>query len=128
MLVLTAFRLAAAAVTAMAIGGPLSVAVAAPASSPSVAGTWKGPLAGYSFTFEFKQTGNGWTGRSQSDKSDKWSDLQNISFTDGTVRFSFVSQPPSSFTLKIDEAGKALNGSVKFGPYPPLPLMLTRVS
>jgi hypothetical protein len=121
-----AFRLAAAAVASTAICGPVSVAAAA--RGPSIAGTWKGPFVGANFIFEFRQVGNGWTGRYQSDKSSKWADLQNINFTDSTVRFSFISQPPSSFTLKVDPAGKTLSGTAKFGPHPPLPLTLTRAS
>ena len=121
-----ACRLAAAAVTAAAICSPVSVAIAAPA--PSVAGSWKGPFLSTNFVFEFTQAGNGWTGRYRSDKSGKWVALQNISVADGTVRFSFESQPPSSFALKIDPAGKALNGTAKFGPHPPLPMTLTRAS
>ena len=116
--------LAAVAVTVGAVGGSASVAVAAPA--PSFAGAWKGPFLSTQFIFEFKQAGTGWTGRYRSDKSGKWADLQNISVADGTLRFSFQSQPPSSFALKLDKSGKALNGTAKFGPHPPLPLTLTR--
>ncbi len=119
-----ALRLAAVAATAAAICGPASVAIAAPA--PSVAGAWKGPFLSTQFVFELRQEGTGWAGRYRSDKSGKWADLQNVSVADGVVRFSFESQPPSSFTLKIDPAGKALNGTAKFGPHPPLPLTLTR--
>lgn len=121
-----ACRLAAVAVASTAICNPISIAVAAPA--PSIAGSWKGPFLSTNFIFEFKQTGNGWTGRYHSEKSGKWADLQNVIFTDGTLRFSFKSQPPSTFTLKIDAEGKALNGSASFGPYPALPLTLTRAS
>lgn len=88
----------------------------------------EGPFLGTNFVVEFKQAGNGWTGRYFSDKSNKWADLQNVSFSGGTARFSFESKPPSSFELKVDSAGKAMNGTAKFGPYPPLPLALTRAS
>lgn len=121
-----AFRLAAAALASAAMCSPISVAVAAPAAS--LAGSWKGPFLSTNFTFEFRQAGNGWTGRYQSEKYGKWVDLQDVSFTEGTVRFSFQSKPPSTFTLKLDPAGKALNGSAKFGPHAALPLTLTRAS
>jgi len=104
------------------------IAVAAPASAPSIIGTWKGPFLGYTFTFEFKQTDNGWTGRYQSDKNNKWADLKEITVAGDTLRFTFQSQPPSAFTLKIDTAGKMLNGSVQIGQYPTMPLNLTRAS
>jgi hypothetical protein len=121
-----AFTLAAATSTAAAICSPVSVALAAPA--PTLAGSWKGPFLSTNFIFEFSQAGAGWTGRYRSDKSGKWVPLQNISVVDGVLRFSFESQPPSSFTFKMDPAGKALNGTAKFGPHPPLPLTLTRSS
>ena len=121
-----AFKLAVAVAAATAVCSPASVAVAAPA--PSIAGSWKGPFLSTNFIFEFKQAGNGWTGRYQSEKYGKWADLQNVSFSEGTLRFSFESQPPSSFELKIDAAGKALNGSARFGPHAALPLTLTRAS
>jgi hypothetical protein len=121
-----ALRLAAAAVTAAAAFTPIAVAVAAPAQS--VAGSWKGPFLGTNFTFEFKQAGNGWTGRYQSEKFGKWVDLKNVSFADGTLRFSFQSQPPSTFELKPDSAGKALNGSARFGQHAALPMTLARIS
>ena len=121
-----ALTLAAATVTAAAICSPVSVALAAPA--PSLAGSWKGPFLSTNFIFEFSQAGAAWTGRYRSDKSGKWVPLQNISVIDGVLRFSFESQPPSSFTLKMDRGGKALNGTAKFGPHPPLPLTLTRSS
>lgn len=121
-----ALKLAAAAIASTAVCAPISIAAAAPA--PSIAGSWKGPFLTSNFIFEFRQAGNGWTGRYQSEKFGKWVDLQNISFTDGTLRFSFNSQPPSTFTLKIDATGKTLSGSASFGPNPPLPLTLTRAS
>lgn len=119
-----AFKLAALAAASAAISSPVSIAVAAPVSS--IAGSWKGPFLSTNFIFEFRPSGNGWTGRYYSDKSRKWADLQNVSFTGGTLRFSFQSQPPSSFTLKVDPEGRALNGSARFGPHPPLPLTLKR--
>ena len=67
------------------------VAIAAPAAAPSVAGTWKGPFLGYTFTFEFKQAAGAWTGRYQSDKANKWVDLQNLAVADVTIFFFFVS-------------------------------------
>lgn len=121
-----AFRLATAAVASTAICSPISAAVAAPA--PSVAGTWKGPFLGYIFTFEFKQAAKGWTGRYQSDKANKWVELQNLEVVDGTIRFTVVSQPPSAYTLKVDAMGKALTGSAQIGKFPALPLNLARVS
>ena len=120
------FKLAAAAVAATAVSGPISIAVAAPA--PSIAGSWKGPFLSTNFIFEFKQAGNGWTGRYQSEKYGKWVDLQNVSFAEGTVRFTFESTPPSTFTLKIDAAGKALSGSARFGEHAAMPLTLNRAS
>ncbi len=119
-------RLATATVVSTVIFGPISTVAAAPA--PSIAGFWKGPWVGTNFVFEFRQAGNGWTGRYRSDKSGKWADLQNVSFSGDTVRFSFASTPPSSLTLKIDSAGKILTGSAKIGPHPPLPLTLSRAS
>lgn len=119
-------RLATATVVSTVMLGPISSAVAAPA--PSIAGSWKGPWVGTNFVFEFRQAGNGWTGRYRSDKSGKWADLHNVSFSGDTVRFSFASQPPSVLTLKIDPAGKVLKGSAKIGPHPPLPMTLSRAS
>lgn len=118
----------------MAVGGvlatavPIAVPAAIAAPAPSIAGAWKGPFLSSNFIFEFKHDGKGWTGRYQSEKFRKWVDLQNVTFVDGTVRFEFVSQPPSTFTLKIDSTGKELNGSATFGGNAPLPLMLTRAS
>jgi hypothetical protein len=124
------FSLAAAAVAATGVGSPIAVAVAAPAPAPapSIEGAWKGPFLGSNFMFEFRQSGTGWTGRYQSEKFGKWVDLQDVSFADGNLRFSFPSQPPSTFALKADAAGKALNGSARFGEHTPLPLTLTRAS
>jgi hypothetical protein len=116
-------RLMTAAVTLTAICSPTFAAPAA-----SVAGSWRGPFLGTNFTFEFTQTGNGWTGRFHSEKSGKWDDLQNVSYTQRTLRFSFKSQPPSTLTLKVDAAGKALSGTAKIGTFPLLPLTLARVS
>lgn len=121
-----AFRLGAAAILSTAAFSPISVAIAAPA--PSIAGSWKGPLLSTNFTFEFTQTGTGWTGRYQSEKFRKWVDLQEVSFADGTLRFKFPSKPPSIVTLKIDSKGKALTGSGKFGPSLDLPMTLARAS
>lgn len=118
--------LAAAAAVATAICSPTAVAIAAPA--PSIAGAWQGPFLGTNFIFEFRQTDSGWTGRYQSEKFRKWADLQDISVADGVVRFSFKSEPPSKFTLKIDPSGKALDGSASFGPHAALPLTLVPVS
>lgn len=127
MRVLTAaFRFAAAAAAATAVCSPVSTAVAAPASS--LAGSWEGPFLSTKFTFEFTQAGDGWTGRYRSDKFGKWTNLHDVSFTDGVLRFSFKSQPPSKFMFKVDPSGKALNGSAQFGPHPALPLTLTRTS
>ena len=120
------FGLAAAVGAATVIGSPIAVAVAAPARS--IAGSWKGPFLGTNFIFEFKQSATGWTGRYQSEKYGKWADLKDVSFTNGALRFSFASQPPASFDLKVDAAGKALKGSAKFGPHPAMPLTLARVS
>lgn len=120
-----AFGLGIAAIASTAAPGPGSVAIAAPA--PSIAGTWKGPFLGTNFTFEFTQAGSGWTGRYQSEKYGKWVVLQNVTFADGALRFSFPSKPPSSFTVKIDSKGKALNGEGKFGEMA-VPLALTRAS
>lgn len=103
-------------------------AAVAPAAAPSVAGTWKGPFLGYTFTFEFKQVANGWTGRYQSDKANKWVELQNLEVSDGTIRFSVVSTPPSVYMLKVDATGKALAGAAQIGQFPSMPLNLTRVS
>lgn len=103
-----------------------TVAVAQPA--PSVSGAWKGAFLGTNFTFEFSQTANGWTGRYQSDRSGKWAELQNVVVSGATVRFTFASQPPSSFTLTLDPSGSALNGTAQFGDHPPLPLALTRAA
>lgn len=103
-------------------------AIAAPASAPSIVGTWQGPFLGYTFTFEFTQAGNGWTGRYKSDKNNKWSDLREITVTDDTLRFTLKSQPPSVYTFKIDAAGKMLNGSVQIGQFPTALLNLTRTS
>lgn len=119
-------RLTIATAVSTAISAPISTAVAAPA--PSIAGTWKGPLIGANFVFEFRQAANGWTGRYTSDRAGKWIPLENIRFSGDTVRFSFESTPPSILTLKIDKAGKVLKGSAKFGPHPPLPLTLSRAS
>lgn len=121
-----AFRLAVAAAASTVISSPVFVAAAAPASP--IAGTWKGPFLGSNFIFELKQSGNGWTGRYMSDKSRRWADLQNIAVTNGAVSFSFVSDPPSTFSFKVDGPGKTLNGSAKFGPHDPIPLTLTRAS
>ena len=121
-----AFKLAVATVAATAMCSPISVAVAAPAQS--IAGSWKGPFVGTIFTFEFSQSGDGWTGRYQSEKYGKWTNIHDISFADGTVRFSFKSQPPSTFTLKLDAEGKVLNGSAQIGQFPTIPLNLTRAS
>ncbi len=121
-----AFKLAVATVAAAAMCSPMSAAVATPARS--IAGSWKGPFLGTIFTFEFNQSGDGWTGRWQSERYGKWVDLHDLSFTDGTVSFSFKSQPPSTYTLKLDAEGKALNGSVQIGAHPPLPLTLIRSS
>lgn len=120
-----AFRLGTFAIASAAIFSPVSIAVAAPAAS--IAGSWKGPFLSTNFTFEFTQAGTGWTGRYQSEKYGKWVDLENVSFTDGALRFSFPSKPPSNFTLKIDSKGKALNGTGKFGEMD-VPLALTRAS
>lgn len=120
-----AFRLGTVAIASAAIFSPVSIAVAAPA--PSIAGSWKGPFLSTKFTFEFTQAGAGWTGRYQSEKYGKWVDLQNVSFAGGALRFSFPSKPPSTFTLKIDSAGKALNGKGNFGKME-VPLVLTRAS
>jgi hypothetical protein len=119
-------KLAAAAVVTTAVFSPAAMAVAAPASP--IAGAWQGPFLSTNFIFEFQQAGNGWTGRYRSDKSGKWADLQNVVVADGTIRFSFESQPPSSFELTVDKGGKALKGSAKFGPHAALPLTLTRAS
>lgn len=121
---IAALRLATAGVVITGIAGLASVAIAAPA--PSIAGTWKGPFLSSNFIFEFKQSGGSWTGRYQSEKFRKWVDLQNVTFADGTLRFTFQSQPPSDFTLRIDATGKVLNGWATFGKNPPLPLLLTR--
>lgn len=121
-----AFRLGSAVIVSTAVCAPVSIAIAAPA--PSIAGSWKGPFLSTNFTFEFTQTGNGWTGRYQSEKFRKWVDLQDVSFADGTLRFKFPSKPPSTVTLKIDAAGKALSGSGKFGPSLDLPMTLARAS
>lgn len=120
-----AFKIAVAGITATVFYSPAPSTAALPA--PSIEGLWQGPFVGRTFTFEFKQVGNGWTGRYQSDKSHKWFDLHDITVTDGILRFNFVSQPPSNFTFNIDAAGGVLNGSATFGQHPPLPLMLTRV-
>jgi hypothetical protein len=119
-------RLAIAAVVSTVVSAPISTAVAAPA--PSIAGSWKGPWVGTNFLFEFRQAGNGWAGRYRSDRSGKWADLQNVTFSGDTVRFGFQSTPPSILTLKIDRAGKVLKGSARIGPHPPLPLTLSRAS
>ncbi len=105
-----------------------SIAPAVGASSSAIAGTWKGPYLGYTFTFEFKQESNGWTGRYQSDKTNKWFNLRDIQVTDGAVQFSIVSQPPSVYKLKLDPGGKLLIGSVQIGQYPAIPLDLSRAS
>lgn len=117
-----------AALTVTTVSGTMPAAIAAPAPAPSVAGTWKGPFLGYTWTFEFKQTPTGWTGRYQSDKANKWVEFQNLRVVNGAVRFTVVSQPPSVYTLKIDAAGKALTGSAQIGEFPTMPLNLTRVS
>jgi hypothetical protein len=104
---------------------PISTAAAA---APSIAGSWKGPWVGTNFVFEFRQVGNGWTGRYRSDKSGTWNALHDLTVSGDTVRFSFASKPPSVLTLKMDRAGKVLNGSAKIGPHPPLPLTLSRAS
>ena len=119
-----ALSLAAAAAFATSIYVP--TAIAAPA--PSIAGSWEGPFLGTKFIFEFKQAGEGWTGRYQSEKFGKWVDLHDLRVADGVVRFSFKSEPPSIFTLKIDPSGKALDGSASFGPHPALPLTLVPAS
>ncbi|HEU0134563.1 MAG TPA: hypothetical protein VFR28_07045 [Allosphingosinicella sp.] len=113
------------AIASATIFTPVTIAVAAPA--PSIAGSWKGPFLSTNFTFEFAQAGTGWTGRYQSEKYGKWVDLQNVSFTNGALRFSFPSKPPSSFELKIDAKGKVLNGKGKFGEKE-VPLALSRAS
>lgn len=124
-LLTVAFRLGTVAMASTAIFSPAAIAVAAPAQS--IAGSWKGPFLSTNFTFEFAQTGTGWTGRYQSEKYGKWVDLENVSFTGGALRFSFPSKPPSNFELKIDAKGKALNGKGKFGEMD-VPLALTRAS
>lgn len=116
------------AATAMFVPGSIAAADPVPSPAPSVAGTWTGAFLGTNFTFEFSQSADGWTGRYRSDKSGKWADLQAITVTAGTVRFAFKSQPPSTFTLTLDAAGKILSGGAKFGEHPPLPLALTRAS
>lgn len=112
----------------LATAVPVAVPAVVAAPAPSIAGAWKGPFLSSNFIFEFKHNGKSWTGRYQSEKFRKWVDLQNVTFADGTVRFDFVSQPPSTFRLKIDSAGKELSGSASFGGNAPLPLMLTRAS
>ncbi len=121
-----ALRVAALGMTVAALCAPVSIAVAE-AVTP-VAGVWKGPFIGSNFTFEFKQENGAWTGRYQSEKSNKWAQLRNVTVIDGTVRFKFESQPPSAFTLKVDKTGKTLNGSATFGEHAALPLTLTRAS
>lgn len=121
-------RTALAALLMTTLLGGMPAAIAAPAPAPSVAGTWEGPFLGYTFTFEFKRTGNGWTGRYQSDKAYKWVELHNLEVADGTIRFTVISQPPSVYMLKVDATGKALTGSVQIGQYPVIPLDLTRAS
>ena len=118
-----------------ALGG-LSIATLSVSASPvmaasassAIAGTWKGPFLGYTFTFEFRQNSTGWTGRYQSDKANKWVDLKNLEIVDGTVRFTVVSTPPSVYTLKIDPQGKTLTGAAQIGQFPSMPLNLTRAS
>ncbi len=129
MRVLTAaLKLAAAAVasTAMCSSACAAEVAAVAAPAPSIAGAWRGPFLSTNFMFEFSQAGDVWTGRYQSERSGRWVDIRDISFTDGTLSFSFQTQPPASFTLKMDAAGKALNGSAKFGELATLPLTLTR--
>jgi len=127
----TLARLSACAVALMMtpiLSATIPAAVAAPVAASSVAGTWKGPFLGYTFTFEFTQSGKGWTGRYRSDKGNKWVDLQNLQVTDGSVRFNVVSQPPSLYTLKLDAAGTTLKGSVQIGQFPVMPLNLARAA
>lgn len=114
----------------IATGAAASAAIcipvpAAAASTSSIAGAWQGPFVGTTFIFEFTPKGNGWVGRYQDEKYGKWRDLQSVSFSDGVVRFSFESKPPSSFTFKLDAKAKALNGSVQFGTFKAIPLTLT---
>jgi hypothetical protein len=90
----------------------------------SIVGSWKWSFISSHFVFEFKRAGNGWTRRYRSDSFDGWIGLQNVGFSDNIVRFSFKPKP-SSFTVQIASAGKALKRSVKAGPHLPLPLMLS---
>jgi hypothetical protein len=101
-----------------------SVAAVAPASS--IAGSWSGPMLGKNWTFEFSQNGENLTGRFKIDNASKWTDVQSITYVDGLVQLSVESLPPSSFQFKIDSAGKAMTGSVRFGEQGPFPLTLTR--
>lgn len=91
-------------------------------------GSWSGPFVGTTFIFEIQKNGTGWSGRYRSDKSSKWLDLQNVEVLNDTLKFSFVSQPPSSFKMKLDPSGAMLIGTATFGPHEPLPLTLKRIS
>lgn len=125
--------LASSLALAVAVSGTLpgpagSTLAQSPRSVSSVAGKWAGPFLGTNFVFELEQTADGWSGRYMSDKSGKWAPLQDISVEDGVIRFSFESQPPSSFAMKLDQGRNALTGMATFGPNPPLPLTLNRAS
>lgn len=121
------FGCIALAACAAIIGSPIPPAViAATPSAPSVAGSWKGPFLGYTFTFEFKNEAGRWTGRYQSDKAFKWVELQNLQVSGGSVRFEVESRPPSLYTLKLDDKGRTLVGTAQIGQFPAMPLNLTR--
>ena len=109
-----------------ALPGVTPPVAAAPVTASSAAGTWTGPFLGYTFTFEFAKSDKGWTGRYRSTKGNKWADVQNLEVVGSTVRFNVVSQPPSLYTLTLDQTGRTLAGSVQIGKFPAMPLNLTR--
>lgn len=103
---------------------PASAVMAKPAAT--VEGSWKGSFLGSEFTFEFTRSGDAWTGRYWSQKSGKWAGLEDVTVVGDTVRFTFTSQPPSAFELRLEPGGTSLTGSATFGQHPGLPLTLAR--
>lgn len=100
--------------TSLVMPVPHSGLAAQTSAATDFTGDWTGSFAKTDWTFEFKRSGNIWSGRYISARNNKWQSLKGVTVAGDKVTFSLDSQPIVTFVLMINAGRSALTGNVDF--------------
>lgn len=105
---------AAALASLVLAGGVAHGTNPAAQASKSIVGTWTGDFGAGNWTFKFSVAGNTWAGQYTYPQYKGWNPVINLAGSSGRATFSLKARTAVDFDLKLDAAGNALTGTVRY--------------